>query len=66
MGILKTTALTVFILLGCFSFAYIGFEFGYNTCKEEAVKEFEAIFEQGLNEGFSQGFEEGKKTSGRL
>lgn len=62
MGIIQTTALIIFILLGCAAFAYLGFEFGYNQCREEAIGEFDAIFQQGLKEGFNQGFQAGEKS----
>ena len=66
VGIIQTTALIVFILLGCLAFSYLGFEFGYNKCQKEAVAEFNSIFEQGLKEGFNQGFEAGEKSKSRL
>lgn len=66
MGIIQTTALIIFILLGCVSFAYLGFEFGYDKCQKETVAEFNSIFEQGLKEGFNQGFEAGEKSRSGL
>lgn len=62
MGIIQTTALIFFILLGCAAFAYLGFEFGYNECLKEAIGEFDSIFQ----EGFNQGFQAGEKSRAQL
>ena len=66
MGIIKTSALIVFILLGCLAFSYLGFEFGYSKCRKEATEKFDSIFQQGLKEGFHQGFEAGEKSRTQL